>query len=92
MEVATALGAVAGAGDGLDAELLTEGENSNILALLGGTTGPGVSSPLESCSASRGRGADECGIMRGARDFGDRGCLCTGISSGFGVALRLLLA
>jgi hypothetical protein len=73
----------------LEAEPFREGENSNILALFGGTTGPGVSSPFDSCSASRGSGADDVGIIRGAKDLGDSGCLCGVKSRGFGVALRL---
>jgi hypothetical protein len=89
--VATALGIVAGTAGVFGFMVLLGDENSSILALFGGTTGPGVSSPFDSCSASRGTGADELGMMRGARDLGDSGIFCRGSSSGF-VALALSLA
>ena len=68
-------------------EVLILGENSSILALLGGTSGPGVSLPilnqlLDDLFASLGCGAEEVGMTRGASIFGDSGCLGVGIGLG----------
>ena len=86
MEVATAFGIAVGTGGAFEGIVLIGGENSNILALFGGTSGPGVSSPFDSCSARRGRGADESGMIRGVKDLGDSGIFCRGSSNGISAA------
>lgn len=58
---------------GFDEELLRAGENSSILALLGGTSGPGVSPPFDSSSGSSGSGTDGGGITMFARTLGEGG-------------------
>lgn len=58
---------------GLDEELLRAGENSRILALFGGTSGPGVSLPFASSPGSSGSGTDGGGITMGAGILGDDG-------------------
>lgn len=83
------LEAMAAASDCLEADFLIGGENSSILALFGGTSGPGVSAPVDSRSARHGNGAVEVGIMRGARVLGDSGRLGSDSSSCLGVALRI---
>jgi hypothetical protein len=73
----------------LDEELLRAGENSSILALLGGTSGPGVSPPFDSSSGSSGSGTDGGGIEIGARTLGEGGGSLWDKSSDLGTALRL---
>jgi hypothetical protein len=89
MDVTTAPGTVLGACDCLRAEVLTGVAESNILALFGGTSGPGISSSIDSCPVKCGDGTDKVGIISGDRALGDSGCFCRGNFSDLGVALAV---